>query len=227
MPFLFPDIAAVEQFQASPVGIALLNEIKDKGFQGLAYWHNGMKQFGAPRSLQSPEDAAGLKFRIMESDLIQAQILQIQGIPQEMSFVEVYQALQTGAIDAQENTWSNQYSEKFYEVQPYITETNHGYLGYFVAVNPRFWSSLPGDVRSVLEQTMIEVTEWGNSLSSVINGEDRLKITESSHTEIIKLTDADRENWETAMRPVWDQFKDDIGEEIILSAMESAATVKP
>ena len=227
LPFLFPDIAAVEKFQASPVGLALLSEIKDKGFQGLAYWHNGMKQFGAPRPLRSPEDAAGLKFRIMESDLIQSQILQIQGIPQKMSFVEVYQALQTGAIDAQENTWSNQYSEKFYEVQPYITETNHGYLGYLVAVNPRFWSSLPDDVRSVLEKTMIEVTEWGNSLASVINEEDRLKISQSSHTEIVKLTDDERKHWIAAMRPVWDQFKDEIGEEMIKSAMDSASPVTP
>ena len=227
LPFLFPDIEAVERFQASPAGLALLNVINDKGLRGLAYWHNGMKQIGASRPLRLPGDAAGLKFRIMESDLLQAQILQIKGIPQKMSFVEVYQALQTGAIDAQENTWSNQYSEKFYEVQPYIMETNHGYLGYLVAVNPVFWSSIPDDIRGVLEQTMKEVTEWGNSLSLVINEEDRQKIIQSGRSEIVNLTDDGRRQWSDSMRPVWTQFRDEIGEEVITVAMNSVDPIKP
>ena len=136
LPFLFPDIAAVERFQRSDVGRDLLTTLVDEGFLGLGFWHNGMKHFGAAAPLRQPADAAGLKFRIMESDVLQAQIETIGGNPQKMAFGEVYQALQTGAIDAQENTWSNIYSSKFHEVQPYFTETNHGYVGYLVAVNP-------------------------------------------------------------------------------------------
>ncbi|MEE9207739.1 MAG: DctP family TRAP transporter solute-binding subunit, partial [Gemmatimonadota bacterium] len=113
LPFLFPSLAAVEDFQSGPAGQTLLTELTDKGFLGLAFWHNGMKQVSAPRPLLVPEDADGLKFRIMESDVLQAQVQAIGGNPQKMALGEVYQALQTGAIDAQENTWSNIYSSKF------------------------------------------------------------------------------------------------------------------
>ena len=128
-----------------------------------------MKQFSGPRPLIEPDDARGLKFRVMESDIIQAEIEAIGGSPQKMAFGEVFQALQTGTVDAQENTWSNIYSAKFYEVQPYMTESNHGYIGYYVAVNAPFWQSLPEDLRAGLEATLAEVTQWGNARSEAIN----------------------------------------------------------
>ena len=221
LPFLFPSLEAVEAFQASDAGRATLTEIADRGFLGLAFWHNGMKQLSGPRALQMPEDADGLKFRIMESDVLQAQVLQIGGSPQKMAYGEVYQALQTGAIDAQENTWSNIYSSKFYEVQPYITDSNHGYIGYLVAVNPQFWQSLPNDVRSGLEEVMAEVTAWGNARSEEINQEARAKIAESGRSEIIELGPAELTAWQEAMNPVWDQFSDDIGPELIEAAIAS------
>lgn len=215
LPFLFRDIKAVERFQATAEGRSLLTELVDKGFLGLGFWHNGMKQFGGPRPLRKPDDAVGLKFRIMESDVLQAQIQQIGAIPQKMAFGEVYQALQTGAIDAQENTWSNHYSQKFFEVQDYLMETNHGYLGYFVATNPTFWKSLPADVRSILEDTLAEVTVWVNEKSSAINQQARNKIQASGRSQIITLSDAELKAWHDAMLPVWEKFQDEIGVENI------------
>ena len=155
LPFLFPDLAAVERFQHSTDGQRLLASITDKGIMGLTFWHNGMKQLTGPRPLRVPEDARGLKFRVMESDILQAQIQAVGGSPQKMDFGEVYQALQTGTVDAQENTWSNIFSSKFYEVQPFISESNHGYIGYLVAVNPDFWKGLPEDVRTGLEAALL------------------------------------------------------------------------
>jgi len=190
LPFLFPDIAAVDRFQRSDTGQALLTTLNDRGMTGLAYWHNGMKQFGAPKPLRRPEDAAGLKFRIMESDVLEAQILQLAGSPQKMAFAEVYQALQTGAVDAQENTWSNMYSQKFYEVQDYVIETNHGYLGYMVAVNTEFWFGLPDDVRTELEKIVAEVTEWVNRESAAINQDARMRVAESGKSQIIDLSES-------------------------------------
>jgi C4-dicarboxylate-binding protein DctP len=169
LPFLFPDLEAVERFQQSPVGQELLGELSHKGFLGLAYWHNGMKQFGGPVPMRRPEDASGLKFRIMESDVLEAQILAMGANPQKMAFSEVYQALQTGAIDAQENTWSNNYSQKFFEVQPYFTESNHGYLGYLLTVNPGQWRKLPEDVRLELEAIIAEVTAEVNSIAGELD----------------------------------------------------------
>ncbi len=218
LPFLFPDLAAVERFQGSPTGEMLLRELIDSGFLGLGFWHNGMKHFGGPHPMRRPEDAEGLKFRIMESDVLQAQILEIGGNPQKMSYGEVYQALQTGAIDAQENTWSNIYSTKFYEVQPYFTITNHGYVGYLVAVNPQFWESLPDDLRAGLEEIVAEVTAWGNARSAAINADSLDKIEESGRTAIVRLTTEEISVWRDTMQPVWERFADDIGREIISAA---------
>jgi C4-dicarboxylate-binding protein DctP len=222
LPFLFKDLDAVERFQKSPAGRALLGTLEDHNMLGLQFWHNGMKQLGGPRPLVHPSDAAGLKFRVMESDLLQAEIEAIGGTPQKMAFGEVYQALQTGTVDAQENTWSNIYSSKFYEVQPYITESNHGYIGYFVAVNKPFWDSLPADLRTGLEEILAEVTEWGNARAHEINIEDRQKIADSGRSKIITLTPEQLAEWQTAMRPVWDKFRDSIGPELIDAALASS-----
>jgi C4-dicarboxylate-binding protein DctP len=179
LPFLFRNLAAVERFQESPVGQSLLTSLEDRGMHGLAFWHNGMKQLSGPVPLRRPSDAAGLTFRIMESDVLQAEILAFGGSPQKMAFSEVYQALQTGTVDAQENTFSNIWSSKFYEVQPYITESNHGYIGYFVAVNKDFWDSLPADLRDGIVEVLAEVTAWGNARAAEINAADRARIVES------------------------------------------------
>jgi C4-dicarboxylate-binding protein DctP len=218
LPFLFSDMEDVEAFQQSPVGQELLNVLARKGFIGLAYWHNGMKQFGGPVPIRNPRDGAGLKFRIMESDVLQEQILAMDGNPQKMAFGEVYQALQTGAIDAQENTWSNNYSQKFFEVQDYFIESNHGYLGYLLAVNPGFWNKLPEDIRLELEQIVAEVSAEVNGIARDLNLQDRQKILDSGLSEIVQMTPEDREEWRAVMRPVWDMFRDEIGEDVMAAA---------
>jgi C4-dicarboxylate-binding protein DctP len=222
VPFLFEDLAAVERFQQSPEGGALLTALTEHGILGLQYWHNGMKQFSGPRPLIEPTDARGLKFRVMESDITQAEIEAIGGVPQKMAFGEVYQALQTGTVDAQENTWSNIYSSRFYEVQPYMTESNHGYIGYYVAVNAAFWRALPDDLRAGLEATLAEVTEWGNARSEAINREDKQRIIDSGRSEITVLTPEQQAVWQAAMRPVWDEFGDRIGRELVEAALAAA-----
>jgi C4-dicarboxylate-binding protein DctP len=218
LPFLFPDLPTVERFQASPEGLGLLESMSDKGLRGVAFLHNGMKQFGGPVAMRSPDDADGLKFRVMESDVLQAQILHIGGNPQKMAFGEVYQALQTGAVDAQENTWSNIYSSKFYEVQDFLTETNHGYIGYLVTVNPEFWDSLPADIRSELDIIVREFSSWANEQAAEINNEGKQKIIDSGVAEVVTLSPDELRNWQQVMRPVWTQFEGNIGAELIDAA---------
>lgn len=215
LPFLFPDMEAVERFQQDSVGQELLAELSHKGFLGLAYWHNGMKQFGGPVPMRRPAEAAGLKFRIMESDVLEAQILAMDAVPQKMAFGEVYQALQTGAIDAQENTWSNNYSQKFYEVQSYFTESNHGYLGYLLTVNPGHWNRLPDDIRAELERIIKEVTAEVNANAAAFNERDRARIVASGRSEIIRPTPAELDDWHRVMRPVWNQFAGEIGDRVM------------
>ena len=219
LPFLFPDLATVERFQASREGMSLLDSMSDKGLRGLAFWHNGMKQFGGPVPMRSPDAAAGLKFRVMESDVLQAQVLQIGGNPQKMAFGEVYQALQTGAVDAQENTWSNIYSSKFFEVQDYLMETNHGYIGYLVAVNPEFWDGLPEEIRTELDAIVTEVSAWANEQASLINEDGKQKILASGKSEVLALSAEELAVWQDVMTPVWEQFEENIGAELIEAAL--------
>jgi len=222
LPFMFSDIAAVERFQNSPSGQVLLDAMTDNGLTGIAFWHNGMKHFSGPDPMTTPAAADGLKFRIMESDVLQAQILQVGGNPQKMALGEVYQALQTGAVDAQENTWSNIYSAKFYEVQDHLTESNHGYIGYLVLVNSEFWASIPDDIRAELRAIIEETSAWANAQAAAINQEALEKIKASGRTTVVSLTPEQVEQWRVAMRPVWTQFEEAIGPDIIEAAQQAS-----
>jgi C4-dicarboxylate-binding protein DctP len=218
LPFLFADLEQVEAFQHSDVGQALLGELTRRGIQGVAYWHNGQKELTANVPLRTPADAAGLEFRIMDSDVLLEQIRAIGGNPQKMPYSEVYQALQMGSINAQENTWSNIYASKFFEVQRYITESNHGYIGYLVAVNPSFWAGLPKDVRTVLDAAVVEATEYVNSIARKVNDDARAAVLASGRNTLIELSDTERDEWRAAMRPVWSKFSGDIGPELLEAA---------
>ncbi len=217
LPFLFDNIEALNAFQASPSGQKILKSMENKGILGLAYWHNGMKQMSANRPLIRPEDAKGLKFRVQQSDVLVAQFEQLGAIPQKMAFAEVYGALQTGVVDGQENTWSNIYSKKFFEVQDGITETDHGVIDYAVVVSKRFWMGLPPDIRTELEAILAEVTQSRNKLARQLNLENRQKILDAGGV-IRTLTKEQKQAWRDAMKPVWDKFSDQIGPDLIKAA---------
>jgi C4-dicarboxylate-binding protein DctP len=219
LPFLFKDMAAVERFQQGPVGQKLLMATKKKGLIGLGYLHNGLKQLSANSPLRVPADAKGKKFRIMSSDVLAAQFQAVGAMPLKKPFSEVFTLLQTKAIDGQENSWSNIYSKKFYEVQPYITESNHGVLDYFVITSAEFWMGLPDDVRTVLKKDLDEAIAFGNKIAAEKAIGDRQKIIDSKRSTIIELTDAERQQWVDAMKPVWKQFEDQIGKEYIDAAV--------
>src|SRR5699024_2449029 len=143
LPFLFDDTDAVDRFEQSKAGQGLLDSMQDHGIQGLAYWHNGMKQMSTNKNkLQRPEDIKGLKFRIQNSDVLETQFRVLGANPQKLAFGEVYHALQTGVVDGQENTWSNMYSQKMHEVQKTVAETNHGVIDYMVVTNMQWWEGL-------------------------------------------------------------------------------------
>ncbi len=221
LPFMFNDMDAVERFFNHPEGQKLLTVLEDKGFTGLGFWPNGLKQLSANTPLIVPADAEGLKFRIQDSDVLEAQFLAIDANPQKLAFGEVYQALQVGTIDGQDNTWSNIYSEKFYEVQDHITETNHNMLAYVWMVNTEFWQGLPQDTRSELALIVAEVNAAVMTMAVEINEGDREKVLEKDPDKIIKLSAEQLAQWRSAMKPVWDQFRDEIGEELISAALES------
>lgn len=221
LPFLFKDTQAVNRFQQSPDGQALLHELEPKGLLGLAYWHSGMKQFTANRPLLVPADAAGLKFRIQESDLLEAQFRALKANPQKMALGEVYQALMNGVIDGQENTWSNIYRLKFFEAQKHITESNHGAIDYMVTVNVKWWNGLPADIRAGLQQAIKDATDDNNANAQASDVADRAKVAASGKTTIHTLTPGQLVSWREAMLPVWKQFEGQIGPTLIKSAQSA------
>jgi len=223
LPFLFEDVNAVDAFQNSEDGQKLKDAMKRRGLQGLAFWHNGMKELSASKPLMMPSDAEGLKFRIQPSDVLQAQFEAISANPQKMAFSEVYGALQTGVVDGQENTWSNIYGQKFFEVQDGITETNHGIIDYLVVTSTDFWDGLPDDVRDQLATILAEVTAARNAESTAVNDEAKQAIIDAGG-EIRSLTPEQRAAWVAAMKPVWAQFEEDIGADLIAAAQSYNAS---
>src|ERR1700746_3618267 len=187
LPYILPDLVTLRKVTDGPLGARLLKLLDSKGMTGLAYWDNGFKEMSANRKLITPADYKGVKFRIQSSKVLEAQFRALGSIPQVMAFGEGYQALQTGVVDGQENTWSNIYTQKMHEVQKYATVTNHGYIGYVVVVNKKFWDGLPADVRPQLEKAMKEATEFGNNQSAKENDDALELIKKSGKTEIVTL----------------------------------------
>ncbi|MEM7221671.1 MAG: TRAP transporter substrate-binding protein [Pseudomonadota bacterium] len=223
LPFMFDDIEAVDRFQNSPDGEKLKNAMKRRGLQGLAFWHNGMKQISANTPLIEPADAEGLKFRVQPSDVLVAQMEALKANPQKMAFSEVYGALQTGVVDGQENTWSNIYGKKFFEVQDGVTESNHGIIDYLVVTSTEWWDGLPDDVRDQLATIIAEVSATRNAESARVNQEAKAAIIEAGGV-VRPLTADQRAKWVEAMKPVWGQFEDDIGADLINAAQSANAT---
>lgn len=221
LPFLFKDMEAVERFQQSEKGQELLNAMEKKGIIGLGYLHNGLKQLSASSQLSVPADAAGKKFRIMTSDVLEAQFEAVDAIPLKKPFSEVFTLLQTKAIDGQENTWSNIYSKKFFEVQSDITETNHGLLDYMVVTSKKFMNSLDDKQKQIVKESLTEALALGNKLSAEKATGDKQKIIDSGVSKVHSITDEQRQQWVEAMKPVWKKFEGDVGADVIQAAVDS------
>jgi C4-dicarboxylate-binding protein DctP len=219
LPFMFNDMKAVNAYQASEAGQGMLDSMQKRGLQGLAYWHNGMKQMSANKPLIHPSDANGLKFRVQPSDVLVAQMEAIGGSPQKMAFSEVYGALQQGVVDGQENTWSNIYGKKFFEVQDGVTETNHGIIDYLLVTNIDWLEGLPADVREQFLKIVAEVTEARNGEAYALNQKAKQAIIDAGGV-VRELTAEQRAEWVEAMKPVWAKFEGDVGADNIAAAQK-------
>ncbi len=217
LPFMFKNVDAVDEFQNSETGQSMLNAMQKRGLQGLAFWHNGMKQMSANKPLIDPSDANGLKFRVQPSEVLVAQMEAIGGSPQKMAFSEVYGALQQGVVDGQENTWSNVFGQKFFEVQDGTTETNHGIIDYLVVASVDWLDSLDADVRDQFTTILGEVTATRNAESTAVNEAAKQSIIKAGGV-VRTLDAAQRQKWVDTMKPVWTKFKDDVGQENIDAA---------
>src|SRR6516164_5067076 len=217
LPYLFENYEELHKVTEGPVGAALFKKLESKGIVGLAYWDNGLKVMSANKPLRTPEDMKGLKMRIQSSKVLADQMKALGAIPQVMAFSEVYQAMQTGVVDGTENPPSNFYTHKMHEVQKYLALTDHGYLGYAVIVNKKFWDGLPADVRAPLEQAMREATDYANRIAKEQNDADLEAVRKSGRTQIYKPTNDERMAFKKALMPVHKKMESRIGADLIQS----------
>ena len=221
LPFLFPSVAALQKIQTGPIGKGLFSSLESKGIVGLAYWDNGFKIFSANKPIKVPDDLLGMKIRIQSSKVLESQMKAYGAVPQVMAFSEVYQGLQTGVIDGQENTPSNMYTQKMHEVQKYGALTNHGYIGYAVIVNKKFWDGLPADIRGQLDKAMAEATDYTNQIAAKENEDALAAIKASGKSELHYLTDAQKKAWQVAMQPTWQWAEGRVGKEVLAVMQKS------
>jgi len=214
-PYLFDSYEDLHRVTDGAVGNGLMAKLDAKGITGLAFWDNGFKSFSSNRRMARPEDLKGLKMRIQSSKVLEAQMRALGAIPQVMAFSEVYQALQTGVVDGTENPHSNLYSQKMNEVQKHVTITDHGYVGYAVVVNKKFWDALPGDIRAQLTQAMADATKFTNDSAFKDNEDALAKVRATGKTEILTLSKADRVPWKRALIRVHKEMESRVGSEIL------------
>ncbi|KAI5916362.1 TRAP transporter substrate-binding protein [Thauera sp. 2A1] len=217
LPYIFDGYDDLHKVTYGAVGKQLFTKLEGKGIKGLAYWDNGFKSFSANTPIRTPEDLKGKKMRIQSSKVLEEQMRELKALPQVMAFSEVYRALQTGVVDGTENPISNLYTQKMYEVQKYLALTDHGYLGYAVITNKKFWDGLPANVRTQLDRAMQESTEYANKIAKDENDKALEVVRASGRTQVTKLTDAERMAFKKALVPVHKKMESRIGVELIQS----------
>ncbi len=222
LPYLFDDQAAVNRITQGEIGKELLRKLEPRGFVGLAYWDNGFKVFSANRPITNPLQLKGMRVRIQASRVIDAQMRALGALPQPMAFSETYRALRSGLVDGCENPPSNFYTQRMHEVQPFVVDTNHGYLGYAVITNQRFWEALPKDIRAALSLAMVQATEFGNKIAQSQNDDALRKIENSGVSKVTRLTEAQRAVWKIAMAPTYQQAEKRLGEVFLQRVVSTA-----
>ncbi len=227
LPYIFPDRAAVLRVMDGPIGQQLLKKLESKGFVGLAYWDNGFKQMSANRPVVKVQDFKRLKMRVQPGSKVLASQMQTLGAtPMPIPFSEVYADLKQRAVDGAENPMSNFYTQRFFRVQKHLSLSDHGYLGYAVIANKKFWDGLPADVRSALERAMQEVTAYEREIAPTDNEAALAAVKQAGTTEIHVLTPEQRAAWQQALRPVHRQFESRIGGDLLGSVYEAVGAGK-
>ena len=215
LPYIFDNTEELHKVTQGPLGTSLLAKLEPKGIKGLAYWDNGFKSFSANKPLRTPADFRALKMRIQSSKVLESQMRSLGSLPQVMAFSEVYQALQTGVVDGTENPHSNLYTQKMFEVQKHMTLTEHGYLGYAVITNKKFWDNLPADIRGQLDQAMKDATAYANKIAQEENDQALEKVRASGKTQIHTPTPEERAALKKALVKTHNEMASRIGKETI------------
>lgn len=221
LPYIFNGQEGYDKTVKGPIGQKLLKLLEAKNVTGLAFWDNGFHMVSANKPLLMPADFQGIKVRISGSKIADLYFRSLGALPQILAFSEVYQALQTGVVDGCENTPSNYYTQKFFEVQKHITNSRHAHLQYAVVTNTKWWSGLPADIRAQLTKAMDEATEYANGIAKEENIDALAKIKDSGKTTMHTLTPQQINAWKAAFKPVYKEAQGKIGP-IVAELMKEA-----
>ncbi|WP_426983936.1 TRAP transporter substrate-binding protein [Brevibacillus borstelensis] len=225
LPFAFRDETDVEEAFNGEIGRLLFESLEPFDMKGMAFWNNGFKQMTSNRPIRRPEDFKGQRFRIIQSKVLEAQFQALGAKGYGAPFTDVYQKLASGQVDGQENTISNIYTRRLYQVQRYMTLSNHGYLGYAVIMNKQFWEDLPPETQTIIQEALKETTAYSNQQALAIN-EQQWNQLQKMPLEIHKLTAEETEVWQAAMKSVYDAFAPVIGPAIMKELEELHAKPK-
>ncbi len=225
LPYIFPSKEVLYRVTEGQIGRDLFKKLESKGITGLAYWDNGFKVMSANKPLKAPADFHGQKMRIQSSKVVDAQMRALGANPQVMAFSEAYHALRTGVVDGTENPPSNLYTQRMHEVQKHVTVSNHGYLGYAVIVNKKFWNGLPANIRTALEGAMKESTKFANAIAQQENDSAMDAVKKSGKTTVYTLSDQEKAEWRKTLLPVHKQLEGRIGKDVISAVYKEAVAV--
>jgi C4-dicarboxylate-binding protein DctP len=227
LPFLMSDDARARQMTASPMMAELNKKLEAKSVLPLAYWDNGAHVYTANKPLIRPEDFKGLKMRIQGSRVLDAVARELGAIPQIIGFGELYQTLQTGVVDGEDNVPSNILTQKFYEVQKYLTVSYHGRLTYALVTNKKFWDGLPADVKEPLQRAVKESTDYFNDTAAKDNDDALEKIKASGKVQVHVLTDDEKKVWVAKLMPVHKEMWSRFGKDFIDRIYKASGFVAP
>lgn len=225
LPFLFDDLAAVRRISLGPLGKKLLQGLPRQGLVGLGFFDNGFKQMSANRPLLEPGDFVGLRMRVQASRVIAAQMRALGARPVTLAFSETRRALANGVVDGTENPVSNFWTQAMHEVQSDLSLTNHGYLGYAVVTNQRFWQHLTVNDRALINQALSESLTFANQIADTQNDQALQALRQTGTTRIHTLTTGQRQRMRQAVQLVQQQLANRIGASWI-SALQQALNQK-
>ncbi len=215
LPYLFDDVAEAQRVTQGPIGQQLLKKLDSRGITGLCFWDNGFRVITSNKPIRVPSDLKGQKIRIQSSKVTDAQMRAVGALPQVMAFGEVYQALQTGVVDGQENPVTHVVTQKFYEVQKYMTLTNHTYHSYVVIANKRFWDGLPDDIRKILVDVLKDTNAYYAKMAQQENDEAMATLKKIGKMDIRQPTPAEMLEWKKAFTKIHPDVQGRVGKDLV------------
>ena len=213
LPFSFATEKQADAVFDGPFGQKILEKLTDKGIVGLSYWENGFRHFtNNKRPITRLEDFSGLKVRVMQNNLYIDMFNGLGANAVPMPVNELYNALETKAMDAQENPFTVVMAQKFFDVQKYLSTTGHAYDAQVLIASKKFWDKLSEADRKLLQEAAREATLFQRQTSRELNNKAREELIKAG-MQINDISDAERQRMREKLEPVIEKHQTAVGED--------------